>query len=183
MACVSLPHEEKIIKANAINFIFFQLNWFACVLGANSPYPWLFPIFTLVYTWYYLSHLSHYKTEKKLIAFVLAVALAWELSVQWLDVMNYKGQMVNLASTPIWIYALWLGFALTLNHSMKWISSVRWAPPILGAIFGPLTYLAGAKFGSVSFTNLNFSIIYTSISWAILFTVVVMYSSRLRESE
>jgi hypothetical protein len=65
---------------------------------------------------------------------------------------------------------------------MKWMSNVKWALPVLGAIFGPLTYLAGAKLGAVTFTNLNFAIIYIAISWAVLFTAMVIYSDRLRES-
>jgi hypothetical protein len=53
---------------------------------------------------------------------------------------------------PLWILALWVSFALTLNHSLRWLRG-RLIPAVLtGAIGGPLAYLAAARLsGAVSF--------------------------------
>ena len=45
------------------------------------------------------------------------------------------------AAAPVWIVALWMGFALTLNHSMAALKTRPWAAVALGVIGGPLAYL------------------------------------------
>ena len=50
---------------------------------------------------------------------------------------------------------------------------------VMGLIFGPTTYYAGAKLGGVSFTDPTVSIIVIAISWAILLPIIVFFARRL----
>jgi hypothetical protein len=55
-------------------------------------------------------------------------------------------------AAPVWILAMWAGFALTLNHSMAFLRG-RWlAATAFGAIGGPLAYWGAARgFDAVDF--------------------------------
>ena len=49
----------------------------------------------------------------------------------------------SLPIAPFWMLALWIAFATTLNHSMRWLMHRPVVAAIGGAVFGPLAYLAG----------------------------------------
>jgi hypothetical protein len=54
---------------------------------------------------------------------------------------------------PAWILAMWVAFAMTLNHSLAFLKTSPMAALVLGAVGAPLAYLAaGRGFGAVEFT-------------------------------
>ena len=46
---------------------------------------------------------------------------------------------------------MWCGFSATVNHSLSWLHNRYVASAFLGVVSGPLSYLAGAKFGAIEF--------------------------------
>ena len=54
----------------------------------------------------------------------------------------------NLSIAPLWITAMWAGFAATVNHSMLFFQ--KWALMIIaGGVFGPAAYFTGKGFGNI----------------------------------
>ena len=51
---------------------------------------------------------------------------------------------------PAWILALWMGFALTFNHSLHYVMRRTWLAIALGAIAGPLSYWIASRTWSTS---------------------------------
>ena len=49
--------------------------------------------------------------------------------------------------------SLWIVFATTLNHSLRWLMRRPVAAALAGAAGGPLAYLAGAKLGALTLTT------------------------------
>ena len=45
---------------------------------------------------------------------------------------------------------MWINFALTLNGSMRWLHGRYLLAAVLGAIGGPLAYVAGVKLGAAA---------------------------------
>lgn len=56
---------------------------------------------------------------------------------------------------PIWILALWLGFATTLNVSLAWMQGKTITAVLFGAVGGPLAYLGAQKLGAVVLPSLT----------------------------
>ncbi|QNF15979.1 DUF2878 domain-containing protein [Aeromonas jandaei] len=54
------------------------------------------------------------------------------------------------AGFPLWLALLWLGFALTLAHGMRWLLRLpRWQQALFGMVGGTSSYVAGAVMGAV----------------------------------
>ena len=86
--------------------------------------------------------------------------------------------------SSIWMVALWVNLALTLNYSLGWLKEKLILSSLFAAVGGPLAYYAGSKMGAINFENHTFSIIALSVIWAIamplLFYILGVLSVRTR---
>jgi len=164
---------EKKIKV--LNAIFFYIIWWGCILGIQYSYNYLGPILTIIVGIFHLNIITDFKKEAKLILAVGLLGLIVESFHLHSNLLDYNGYIfTNSLFPPLWILCMWLGFAGTLNYSMFWMKG-RWILMIIcGAIFGPMSYLAGVKLGVL---NLNFSymlsIIVIGITWGL--SIPIMY--------
>lgn len=82
---------------------------------------------------------------------------------------------------PIWIVALWMSFALTLNHSLAWLKSHLPLASVLGAVGAPLAYLAAARgwhaLAIAADPTLAFGAL--ALAWAILTPTLFWLAGRL----
>ncbi|MGL5293575.1 MAG: DUF2878 domain-containing protein [Aeromonas sp.] len=54
------------------------------------------------------------------------------------------------AGFPLWLVLLWVGFALSLSHSMRWLlRAPLWGQGVFGVCGGAGSYLAAAGMGAV----------------------------------
>ena len=135
---------------NFILLILFQCAWFLCVLtpSMSTDYAGVFAMLL------YLAIVLRF-IEAKLSAFFL-IALAGSIGGSVDGILTYAGWYAfpnKEPWTPIYLYAIWFGFAATLATSLSWLKSRYALASLLGAIFGPLNYLAGERLGAVSFPN------------------------------
>ena len=157
--------------AAVLNFIFFQLLWFSCVVGAGAyGLNWLalaslLPIGLL--TWFS-------KTRRVDFA-VASVALCAGLIIDnlWLTfgILSYPGS----TSVPIWIGVLWVGLGLTVNHSMVLLRDRTLLGSLVVGAFAPVTYLAGQRFGAVVVQDLTLTPL-ISIVWFMVFFGMARFS-------
>ncbi len=83
---------------------------------------------------------------------------------------------------PLWLGVLWIGFVLTLGHSLRWMRRLSlWLLMITGALAGTGSYLAGWQLGAVSLP-LGFwpSVLILALLWSVLLPVLVRLDRRLR---
>ncbi len=160
-----------------INFILFQLAWFACVIGASIGMPWLGVLVTAIALTWHLYQAKDAKSELILMLFALLIGAAFDQSMLSLGYISYVNNGWSNAIVPVWILALWLGFTSTLNVSLRWMRGKYLIAIVFGAIGAPLAYLSAEKLGAVmlhgatSFTAL-------SIGWAIITPLLLLLSSR-----
>lgn len=70
---------------------------------------------------------------------------------------------------PPWMTALWMAFASTLNGSMSWLSGRVGVAALAGAVFGPMSYLAGERLGAIALNaNTAVSLGILAVTWALL---------------
>lgn len=158
------------------NFLLFQLAWFACVVGAAHSMPWLGVAVTLVVLMWHLYSAKQPKSELLLIFSVLIIGACFDQAMvvsTWVD-YQYHGWSERIV--PVWILALWVAFATTLNVSLAWMQNRYYIALIFGAIGGPLAYLGAERLGAVSL-NVPSAYVALSIGWAMI-TPAVMYMAK-----
>ena len=55
---------------------------------------------------------------------------------------------------PLWLMALWMSFATTVRHSLRWLNGRPILQASLGLIGGPLAYLTGESLGAITVNGL-----------------------------
>ncbi|MBM7454343.1 hypothetical protein HNR62_000167 [Oceanisphaera litoralis] len=121
--------------------------------------------------------------------FVFTPSRRADIRVLWLALL---GMLVDLLLTlmgvfvfeqwPLWLGLLWVGFVLTLGHSLHWMRQFScWLLMITGALAGASSYLAGWKLGAVSLP-LGFwtSAVILALLWSALLPLLVRLDQRLR---
>lgn len=159
------------------NFVLFQCAWFASVLGAARGYAWLGLLAVLLVAGWHLSVSARPPREAKLMLAAMLLGAVWESALVSLGLLSYPSGMLVPGLAPPWIVAMWALFALTLNVSMRWLKR-RWAlAGALGAVAGPLSFMAGERLGAVSFAS-DMTVIALSAGWAGLMPLMMWLSDR-----
>lgn len=126
------------------NLVGYQLVWFAIVISAARGQPWwgIATALAFVALQFHFSATRVAESRALLAAFGCGFLLDGTLAATgWLQ---YASPLLSVPA-PIWILALWLAFAMTLNHSMVFVRGKPWPAAVLGAVGGPLAYLGAAR--------------------------------------
>ena len=165
-----------------VNFIGFQVGWFACVLGAANDKEFLGMIIALGVIIYHVINQGDSRKELKLILVALAIGLLWETWVLNLDILRYPSHPDALFWAPTWLIMMWALFATTINLSMGWLKG-RWVLSVfMGAVFGPLAFIGGEKLGAVVFLDSTLSIITLSVGWGLLMPLLLWIAERINHN-
>jgi Protein of unknown function (DUF2878) len=161
-----------------INFILFQIAWFACVLGAARGMPWLGVIVTVVIVAWHLYQAKSAKPEIILLCIALIIGAAFDQLMHSTHLLTYQAHGWSDALVPAWILALWAGFVTALNVSLRWMRNKNLLAILFGAIGGPLAYMGAEKLGAVTLNNLPMTYIALGVGWAILTPLLLKLSER-----
>ena len=165
---------------NTINLILFQFSWWVCVLGTAYDLSYIGPLCMLLFLTLHLFYLNPNCQEAKFIVYVLLIGTLVDTCLASTGLMSYEGiyndSIRNLA--PLWITAMWAGFAATINHSMSWLNNRPISGFLLGGVFGPLSYLTGSKFDIIHIHTSIFNIsVILAIIWGISILVIFKLNS------
>ncbi len=151
------------------NALGFQSAWWLTVLGIVMGYPILGPLAMTLYM--VADHFSLTKQKPEVLTIVGAMlmgTLADSIFASTGFLVYAGGYSMAPEIAPLWITAMWGGFAATLNHSLAWIKTRPLLAFLLGAIFGPLSYLAGSRFSAIQFNaDMTVTFIVLGIFWGI----------------
>ena len=153
---------------NAFNIIGFQISWWACVIATKHEIAYFGPMVMLIFLAVHLYHFSSHEEEYKLILIFGFIGTFVDTLLFQGNILGYLGSYGNSKVAPLWITAMWCGFAATVNHSMIWFKD-RWIESIfVGVVGGPLAYATGEKFSVIHFKQdfITVSII-LAIIWGI----------------
>ena len=160
------------------NFFAFQIGWFSCVLGAANGMPWLALVVVPIVLWNIQKSRSA-STEMLLVLLAVAVGVLLDSLLVRSGWLRYPSGMFLEGVAPYWILAMWALFATTLNASMSWLKKNLILASVMGAVFGPLSYMAGERFGAIEFTDFSASIVALAAAWAIAMPLLLAAAIRL----
>ena len=79
---------------------------------------------------------------------------------------------------PFWLIILWAAFAATIAHSLQFLRHSTLLQALIGFIFPPLSYLAGASF---SIVELGYSQLATYFILAMIWSVLMVVFFQLKD--
>ena len=161
------------------NVVAFKIGWLSSVLGAANGMPLLGPAVVLAVVALHLFCVTDRAGELLLVLLTGAVGAAWDsfmVSAGWL---SYPTGNVVAGLAPYWIVAMWMLFATTLNVAFRWLRSRLLLASVMGAVFGPLSYFAGAKAGAVVIHDYGAAMTALALAWAVLMPALLLLARRL----
>ena len=160
--------------ATLFNIIGYQAIWFGSILIGNA----FVPVALLLVFVHFMAC-----TERRREAIVLLVCtvLGFTCDILWTLAGVYIFEPTpQFMPAPMWLFAIWLGFAATLRHGLRFAME-RPALGIALAAFGaPLSYLAAARLGAVTLpldTVVSAGIF--SATWIVLMGVFIVLVRRV----
>jgi len=165
-----------------VNFIGFQVGWFACVLGAANDKELLGMIIALGIVIYHVVNQGDSRKELKLVLAATVIGLLWETWVLNLNILRYPSHPEALFWAPTWLIMMWALFATTINLSMGWLKDRGVLAVFMGAIFGPLAFIGGEELGAVVFLDSTLSMITLAIGWGLLMPLLLWIAERINHN-
>ena len=129
----------------AFNLVGFQAVWFASVWGAGAGRPWLGPAVLAVYVAGHLAMTPSRDRDLRMLAIALVLGLVVDSAFILTGALAYASPGPLPALAPAWILGMWLGFALTMRHSMAFLADRPAWSAAFGLLGGPLAYAAAAE--------------------------------------
>lgn len=137
---------KRSLVLTAINVLLFQVGWFVCILCGSQ--------WALLYTAGALC--LHFTLSAQRLADLVAVILCVAIGLVH-DLILIRTGQINFVESflwpPLWLLCLWILMGITLNHSLRWVYERYYWAAVLGAVSGPLSYLAGVKLSSAQWSS------------------------------
>jgi hypothetical protein len=150
-----------------LNFAMFYLGWFACVIGAGRGHLWLGPSVVAALVFLHLYMTPRPVQEIRLILLTGVFGFAIDTLQASAGLYAFTGTSPAPWLCPLWMVALWMIFATTLNASMAWLAGRYRLAAALGALCGPLSYVAGARLGAIELAaSAGLSLVGIAVVWA-----------------
>jgi hypothetical protein len=157
---------------NLGNFVGYQLAWFAVILGAAHGFAWAGALVALGVAAMHQA-VKRDSLDLKLMAVAAGVGMLIDSTLAMTGQARFESSWPdNLA--PYWMLSLWIVFATTLNHSLRWLMTQPLYAAIAGAIGGPLAYLAGQKLGALSIFMPTVTYLIISMLWSVAMLALSM---------
>lgn len=161
-----------------INFIAFQISWFACVLGGAHGWPGLGVVVTAVIVALHLYRAPRPMVELALILVSGLLGFGADSLLTGIGLLHFPSGQLHSHLAPYWMAALWMAFATTLNVSLRWLKPHLGLAALLGMIAGPLAYYGGAQLGGVMFSEPLAGLIGVAGIWTLAMPLLLMIAAR-----
>ncbi len=151
-----------------VNFVGFQVAWFAAVFGAAKGIFWVGPVAVLVWLAIHLSSSDRPRLEIQVAVVSFCLGLLLDSTLIALEVYTPRGLIKGWPVTTAWMLALWVNFGTLLNASLAWLKRRYLLGAVLGFLGGPAAYYSGHRLGALTFnTPLIKNMVLLGISWAV----------------
>tara|TARA_B110000093_G_scaffold108476_1_gene116553 strand:- start:1106 stop:1591 length:486 start_codon:yes stop_codon:yes gene_type:complete len=127
-------------------------------------------------------HLYRAKLRRNELALIVIVALTgliWESALLSQGWFAYAGPSPLSILAPFWLLMIWALFATTINGSLAWMKGRLLLSMVMGAVFGPLAFVAGEKLGAIVFTDRPSGLLALTLGWAVLMPLVMWIADRI----
>jgi hypothetical protein len=165
------------------NLVLFKLGWVACVMLAAAGQPVMAMLVVAAVVMAHLATVPVKSKESMLLVSAAVIGMAWESLLVRFGIVSYPGYTDAAALAPYWIVAMWVLFATTINHGLRWIKRSWIVASAAGLIGGPLAFFSGAQLGAVEFSNTLLALVSIGFGWAVLLPTLVLVADTIIDSD
>lgn len=170
------------ILANALGY---QAVWWACVAGASLGQPGPGMVASAAFVLATLAFGGRLREDLRMLLIAAPLGIGMDsafAAAGWL-VYGEPGPFPQFA--PSWIAAMWMSFAMTLNHSLRFLRGKVLPAAAFGLLGGPLAYWAAARaFGVLAFADPAMLVLLAvGLAWAVLMPAVMSLAARKPREE
>jgi len=166
------------MKLSLLNYVTFQIGWLACVLSAAHGRPLLGLLVAILILGLHLALAPRLRQEIKMLLVCATIGSIFDsllLATGWVSYPN--GEWIP-GVAPYWIVAMWFLFCATLNLSMGWLKGKLVLAAVMGALGGPLSYIAGQNLNAIRLENPEAALIAVAIAWTFMMPVLCVLAER-----
>jgi len=150
------------------NILFFKGVWFGSLFGAGTGRPWLGLILLCGFAGWHFAHSRHREADVWLLGAAALTGFLLDTLFLQLGVLDYAAPLPSTQLAPFWIVVMWMNFALTLNVSMRWLQGRYALSALLGAVGGPLAYIAGVELDAAAWgMDTTNALVVIAAAWAL----------------
>lgn len=160
-----------------LNVLLFQAGWFACVLGAARGEAWIAALAAAAVLAWHAANARSPGREVALAALATGVGIVFESAMARLGIIEASSGILVPGLAAYWLVCMWALFATTFNVSLRWLHGRPLLAAALGAVGGPLAYLAGARLGALQLDTGIAALAALASGWA-LAMVGLMWAAR-----
>ena len=173
---------RTLVIKGIVNYLGLQLGWLACAWGAANGRVWLGPLIVVVHLGIHLWWSESRRRETIFITIVTLLGLLVDSVQKVTGLVIYAADFPAIPwLAPAWIVAMWALFATAISTSLKWLQGRYLLAVVLGAIFGPLSYRAGAALGAASFSKGEFfSLGILALIWGLVLPALLWINQKLK---
>jgi hypothetical protein len=167
------------------NLVGFNAVWFALVLGAAAGLWWPGLAALAVFAIATVATSRWPRADLKLVGAALAIGFVLETALVQGGVFRYAMPVPWPELAPLWMLGLWANFALSVNHSLGFLSGRVLLAAVLGAVAGPLAYWGAARvFGAAEILSpAPVALAILAIAYALATPALAEFGRRWREAE
>ena len=144
--------EKAPVKENLINLALYEAGWFACVLGAAWGQGGAGAALAGSLLLIHLALAQDRRSEVQIVVFCGTVGFVLDSAQSLTGRLSFSGPFLDPYATlaPVWVMMLWLQLGTTLRFSLGWLSRRYLLAAVLGAMGGPVAFLAGERLGATT---------------------------------
>ena len=176
-------HARNDRAFTVFNVIGFQIVWLLCVTGAIRD-SWLPGLIAAIVFASIVLHLSpDRRRDMQTAAIALPIGFLMDSLLAYSPVLNFANPFPSMHLAPAWIMALWVGFAFTLNHSLKAVYRNPLYLFLFGFFGGPLAYfIAAQRFQAMVFeSGLGAGLLLVGVVWGLGLSLIRLTDDSLTE--
>ena len=160
-------------------FFAFDAAWATAVAGGAGGWPFLgaIPALAVLALHLFVSR-KVIGAELRLVFAIMVFGILLETGFMGAGLVRFAGTPVLGVLPPLWVWALWLGFASLPNGSLGWLQGRPGLQMLLGLVFGPLAYWTGAKMGAADMPSAG-ALVIIGLAWALAFRAIMQLADTI----
>ncbi len=161
------------------NFLLFQICWIANVTGAGAGWPALGPALTALWVALHLTAVREGRAgEAGILTAAALLGYAADSALVLAGSFQFPAHAQLGGPSPLWMVSLWVGFAATLRHGLRWLKGRYLLGALLGVIAGPLAYRGGQALGAIEFPDPATGLAAVGVEWLIAMPLLLAVAAR-----
>ena len=162
----------------AVQFIVYQVVWFACAFSDVWQMPWLGPVAAIAYLYWVSGDLPVVWRAAATMGLVGAIC---DTTLMHMGLISFDTSLWPSWLSPAWMIALWACFSVPIITGLGWLADKPWLAVILGGIGGPMAYAGGAKMGAMELGDPTMSLIAIGVAWGMVTPMAVRWGQSLAQ--